>query len=40
MKNNDTIEYNLTQIVRLLEDIKSLLEEQKTNKESRLPRQI
>jgi hypothetical protein len=40
MKNNDIIEIQLTQIVSLLEEIKNLLKEQKTQKESKLPRQI
>lgn len=40
MKDNDIIEVQLTQIVSLLEEIKNILKEQKTQKESKLPRQI
>lgn len=42
MRNNDTIEIKelLTQMVSLLIEIKDLLKEQKTQKESKLPRTI
>ena len=42
MKNNDIIEIKsqLTQIVSLLEEIKSILKVQQQKKESKLPRQI
>jgi hypothetical protein len=40
MNKNVIIEDQLTQIVSLLEEIKNLLKEQKTQKESKLPRQI
>lgn len=41
MAKSDTIEIKLlTQMVSLLEEIKDLLKEQKTQKESKLPRQI
>jgi hypothetical protein len=40
MPKNDTIEVQLTQIVSLLTEIKDMLKEQKTKRESKLPRQI
>lgn len=42
MHDDDTIEIKelLTQMVSLLAEIKDLLKEQKTQKESKLPRQI
>jgi hypothetical protein len=42
MHEDDIIEFKdlLTQMVSLLADIKDLLKEQKTQKESKLPRQI
>lgn len=42
MRNNDTIEIKelLTQMVSLLIEIKDLLKEKKTQKESKLPRTI
>ena len=42
MKNNDTIEIKelLTQMVSLLTEIKDLLKEEKTQRESKLPRSI
>jgi hypothetical protein len=42
MKNDDTIEIKelLTQMVGLLTEIKDLLKEQKTQRESKLPRSI
>ena len=42
MKNNDTIEIKelLIQMVSLLTEIKDLLKEEKTQRESKLPRSI
>jgi hypothetical protein len=40
MNKNDTIGLQLTQIVSLLTEIKDMLKERKTQKESKLPREI